>query len=165
MKLLDILQDPRHRDYPFDKWVSGKDLATLEAEADALEQFRKTSDSLYDRVRALLFLSNLHQFHIVALSMGEALLPYAAVENIRNRHFEQAIADLLAARAAQGNSPALSSALAAAYRGLAFETLAKQVRRSVRSFAGNQWMFRVGHRLDYPLQLRRELLTAQPFPV
>ena len=38
------------------------------------------------------------------------------------------------------------------YRSLAFQTLADQVRRSVRSVRGNQWMFRVGHPADYPLR-------------
>jgi hypothetical protein len=55
----------------------------------------------------------------------------------------------------------MSSALAAAYRALGFQTLADQVRRSVRSVRGNQWMFRAGHAGDYPLRIRREL-TQRP---
>ena len=57
-----------------------------------------------------------------------------------------------------GPSDAISSALAAAYHRLAFQTLADQVRRSVRSVRGNQWMFRMGHPADHPLRLRPELL-------
>jgi len=53
---------------------------------------------------------------------------------------------------------ATSSALAAAYHGLAFQTLAAQVRRSVRAVRGNRWMSRTGHPADYPLSLRPELL-------
>ena len=51
---------------------------------------------------------------------------------------------------------------------LAFQTLADQVRRCVRSVRGNQWMFRVGHPADHPLRLRPELLRRSgdgPFPV
>ena len=59
---------------------------------------------------------------------------------------------------AEGPSDAISSALAAAYQRLAFQTLADQVRRSVRSVRGNQWMFRMGHPADHPLRLRPELL-------
>src|SRR6185369_14438870 len=59
-------------------------------------------------------------------------------------------------------SDALSSALAAAYHRLGFQTLADQVRRSVRSVRGNQWMFRVGHPADQPLRIRRELLQIEP---
>jgi len=61
---------------------------------------------------------------------------------------------------ADGASDALSSALAAAYHRLAFQTLADQVRRSVRTVKGNQWMFRMGHPNDQPLRLRPELLRA-----
>ncbi len=56
----------------------------------------------------------------------------------------------------------MASALAATYHQLGFQTLADQVRRSVRSVRGNQWMFRVfrvGHPSDHPLRIRRELLT------
>ncbi len=58
-------------------------------------------------------------------------------------------------------SDALSSALAAAYHRIAFQTLADQVRRSVRSVRGNQWMFRVGHPGDQPLRVRPELLQRE----
>ena len=71
-------------------------------------------------------------------------------------------------RRAEGSSDGLSSALAAAYRGLAFQTLADQVRRSVRSVRGNQWMFRTGHPADYALRMRAELLRrgpGEPFPI
>ena len=61
-----------------------------------------------------------------------------------------------------GPSDGLSSALAQAYHQLGFQTLADQVRRSVRTVRGNQWMFRLGHPADHPLRIRRELLTADP---
>jgi hypothetical protein len=35
-----------------------------------------------------------------------------------------------------------------------------QVRRSVRSVRGNQWMFRTGHPADQPLRIRPELLRG-----
>ncbi len=162
MTLLDILERPELRDCPFELAVAGKSLAELLEEANTLDVFRTQTTNLYDKVRALLFLSNLHQYHIVPLATDAALLPYNAVEEIRSRHFERAIAEL---RSTSGLSPAISSALAAAYRGLAFQTLAEQVRRSVRSFPGNQWMFRTGHHRDYPLRLDAALLAPNPYPV
>src|SRR5204863_6277943 len=52
---------------------------------------------------------------------------------------------------------------------LAFQTLADQVRASVRGAAGNRWMFRTGSAHDHPLRVRPELLArpgpAAPFPV
>src|SRR5207249_4600042 len=68
----------------------------------------------------------------------------------------------LAAMRDKGPSDAISSALAGAYKELAFATLANQVRRSVRSVRGNQWMFRIGHGADQPLRIRRELLQRSP---
>jgi hypothetical protein len=165
MSLLDILTNPAQRDTAFDTWAKDKSLTELEAEANTLEHFRISATSLYDKVRALLFLSNLHQFYIVPLAQAATLLPYSSVESIRSRHYERAITELLEVRASQGNSAALSSALAAAYRGLAFQTLAEQVRKSVRAFPGNQWMFRIGHASDYPLRLAPALLASSPYPV
>src|SRR5207248_2891592 len=62
-------------------------------------------------------------------------------------------------QAVDGAGAVVSSALAAAYYGLGFQTLADQVRRSVRSVRGNQWMSRIGHPSDYPLSIRREMLA------
>ena len=160
MTLVDRITARAHA--PFEEWTAGRPLADLLAEAARLEAFRKDATNLYDRVRALVFLSTLHRFSIGPLAPASALIPYRAIEHIRARRFEQAIAELLAPGLA---SPALSSALATAYRGLAFQTLADQVRQSVRRFPGNQWMFRTGHLADYPLRLRPELTTPGPFPV
>src|SRR5207244_11087258 len=71
--------------------------------------------------------------------------------------FEEAIDAFLAVRQAQGPHDAICSALAASYLRLAFQTLADQVRHSVRSVRGNQWIFRMGHPADHPLRLRPEL--------
>ena len=87
-----------------------------------------------------------------------ALIPFAGYDNLLKRRFEEAIDIFLGAQAADGPSAAISSALAAAIARSRFQTLADQVRRSVRSVRGNQWMFRTGHPADYPLRIRPELL-------
>ncbi len=105
---------------------------------------------------------------VAAPQNGRALIPFDGYEKFLNRRFEEAIGIFLAAQKRDGLSDGLSSALAAAYRGLAFQTLADQVRRSVRSVRGNQWMFRTGHPADYALRLRPELLkraNGDPFPI
>jgi len=167
MRLLERItsSDPAIRDLAFEAWADGQPERELLSEAGRLDAFRRESTNLYDRVRALVFLSTLHRFHITVAAGGRELIPYGAIEHIRGRRFEQAISELLAAQSEQGASPALSSALATAYRGLAFQTLADQVRQSVRRFPGNQWMFRTGHIADYPLRLHPALLTAGPFAV
>ena len=167
MRLLERItsNDPAIRDLAFEVWADGQSERELLTEARRLDGFRRESTNLYDRVRALVFLSTLHRFHISAAATGRELIPYGAIEHIRGRRFDQAVSELLAAQNQNGASAALSSALATAYRGLAFQTLADQVRQSVRRFPGNQWMFRTGHIGDYPLRLHPALLCGSPFAV
>ena len=130
-------------------------------EAAVLDAFRRDSDNLYNRVRALFFLASIHRFHLPSrpeLKPG-GHIPFQGYEQLLHRRFEEAIDTFLTAQSEQGPSDALSSSLAAAYHRLAFQTLADQVRRSVRTVRGNQWMFRMGHPKDQPLRFRPELLN------
>jgi hypothetical protein len=156
------------RDVSLDALCQGLTIDELLAECQALEKFRRGCDNLYERVRALFFLYAIHRFHIPVLpaTAAPALIPFGGYEHLLERRFEEAIEVFLAAQAEQGASAAISSALAASYRALGFQTLADQVRRSVRSVRGNQWMFRAGHTDDYPLRLRPELVAGDPvFPI
>jgi hypothetical protein len=157
--------DPELRNRSLDSFCSRATTAELIGEAADLELRRHTSENLYDRVRALFFLFAIHRFHLPLrpeISSSKTLIPYSGVERLLTRRYEEAISTFLAAQSAHGFSDGLSSALASAYRGLAFQTLADQVRRSVRSVRGNQWMFRTGHPSDYALRLRRELFPSSP---
>jgi hypothetical protein len=132
----------------------------LLAECDSLEAFRRTSTNLYERVRALFFLYAIHRFHL-PMKQGVArrgLIPFDGYNHLLARRFEEAVEVFLGQMRNAGPSDAISSALASAYKELAFATLANQVRRSVRSVRGNQWMFRIGHAADQPLRIRPELL-------
>jgi hypothetical protein len=156
------------RDRSLDALCRHASLDELLAECQALDRFRRTSDNLYERVRALFFLYAIHRYHIPLRPAAgtPAPIPFSGYSNLLKRRFEEAIDLFLAAQAERGPSAAISSALAAGYRSLAFQTLADQVRRSVRSVRGNQWMFRAGHPADYPLRLRSELLEGAPlFPI
>ena len=164
-------QDPAERNRSLDAFCRPASAETLLAEAEALDSFRRFSDNLYHRVRAQFFLYAIHRFHL-PFKPGVApsgLIPFAATSHILNRRFEQAIELLLRMQRESGPSAPVSSGLAAAYRGLGFQTLANQVRVSVRSFRGNNWLSRIGHPFDYPLVIRRELLTPDPatglFPI
>lgn len=152
--------DAAARNRSLDQVCARLTLRALLAEADALERFRRQSDSLYDRVRALLFLYAIHRFHLPAREGlgGGALIPFAGYEHLLSRRFEEAVQSFLELQREAGPGDGVSSALAAAYHRLAFQTLADQVRRSVRSVRGNQWMFRMGHPVDHPLRIRPELL-------
>jgi hypothetical protein len=161
--------DAAVRDRSLDAICRDLPLEELAFECAALDRFRRSSDNLYERVRALFFLYAIHRFHVPlrAQTGAPARIPYAGYTHLLKRRFDEAIDLFLAAERSSGSGAVISSALAAAYRGLGFQTLADQVRRSVRSVRGNQWMFRAGHPADYPLHLRPELLRpdAGLFPV
>lgn len=172
--------DARERDRSIDDACQGLGVDGLLAEAVALDRFRRGCGNLYQRVRALFMLAAIHRYLVPrALGTGPssagcgttAVIPAAAVDHLLARRFEEAIDLLLVRQGAAGPSASLSSALATAYREFGLQTLANQVRRSVRSIRGNQWMFRVGHPVDHPLRVRRELLRGGgqppkvPFPV
>src|SRR5687768_434 len=153
--------DEATRNRSLDELCAPAGFATLLAECEALEAFRRRSENLYERVRALFYLAAIHRFHLPARAELKAggRIPFQGYEQLLQRRFEEAIEIFSKALKADGPSDALSSALAAAYHRLAFQTLADQVRRSVRTVRGNQWMFRMGHPKDQPLRVRRELLT------
>ena len=161
--------DPTVRNRSLDAFCRAATLAELQSESAALDRFRRASDNLYERVRALFFLYAIHRFHLPFKPgvRAQAPIPFSGYDHLLSRRFEEAIEIFLTAQSANGDSAAISSALAAAYHGLGFQTLAGQVRRSVRTVRGNQWMFRTGHPADYPLRLRPELLnqTGGLFPI
>ena len=163
--LTDVItsQDAETRNRSLDALCRAATLEELLRECEALDRFRRSSDNLYERVRALFFLYAIHRFHISTrpFAASRALIPFAGYTNLLKRRFEEALDIFLAAQAASGPSAALSSALAAGYRSLGFQTLADQVRRSVRSVRGNQWMFRAAHPEDAPLRIRPELLKRE----
>ncbi len=139
-------------------------LQQLLDDAAALDQFRRHESNLYHRVRALFFLEAIYRYHVpLRLQPADSgLIPFAGYENLLNRRFIEAIDTFLETQTTTGITDGLSSALAGAYHQLAFQTLADQVRRSVRMVRGNQWMFRIGHPADHPLRIRPELLAIDP---
>ena len=164
MSLLELITSPdiTVRNQALDAFCNNLTIGQLLEEAALLDHFRRDSDNLYDRVRALFFLASIHRFHLPSrtdLKPG-GHIPFHGYEQLLHRRFEEAIDTFLTAQSEQGPGDALSSSLTAAYHRLAFQTLADQVRRSVRTVRGNQWMFRMGHPKDQPLRVRPELLTA-----
>jgi len=163
--------DPAIRNRSLDGFCRTAEAASLVEAAGALDAFRRQSENLYERVRATFFLAAIYRYHLPPKlpASCKALVPFGGYTHLLGRRFEEAIDDFRAVEQHQGPSDAIASALAAAYQALAFQTLADQVRRSVRSVRGNQWMFRMGHPADHPLEIRaalkRRASPEQPFPV
>lgn len=167
MPLTDIIRatEPAVRNRPLEVACAALPFPALLAECESLETFRRESGNLYERVRALFFLYAIHRFHLPARPEipADGRIPYTGVERLLDRRFDEAVRVFRTEQAARGPSDPLASALAAAYYGLAFQTLADQVRRSVRGVAGNRWMFRTGVPGEHPLRVRPEL-TRRPAP-
>jgi hypothetical protein len=137
--------------------------ASLEEKLQAcsdLETFRQACQNLYERVRACLFLHAIYRFDIQEDPSVRAagLIPYAGFTDVMERRYEQAITAFRRTLAEDAPNGAICSALAQAYEQIAFQTLADQVRRSVRSCQGNRWMFRVGGVDEHPLRIHPRLL-------
>jgi hypothetical protein len=162
VRVTDIIEAtaPAVRDLAIERWCADRPAAELLAACAELEVYRRREANLYKRVRALFFLAAIHRYHLPARSgfPRTGRVPYDGFSRMLERRFEEAISGFLRAQAAQGANETLSSALAAAYHALGFQTLADQVRHTVRSTRGNAWMFRLGHPLDQPLRVRPELL-------
>ena len=166
MALLTLITsaDDGVRDLSLDAACEKLSLSELLTEAELLDAFRRTSENLYHRVRALLFLYSIHRFHLPLRFAREdsnekkSAIPFKGYNNLLDRRFEEAIDIFLKVQREEAPSDSISSALASVYHRLAFQTLADQVRRSVRSVSGNQWMFRMGHPADQPLRIRPELV-------
>ena len=165
-KLLNIITsgDPSERDTALAEACAELSLAELLEECIELDLFRRESGNLYERVRALFFLSAIHRVHLPPRLPPRRMgyIPFEGQEYLLCRRFAEAIDVFHLAVAEQGANDALSSALAEGYRELAFQTLAAQVRRSVRTVRGHQWMFRMGHPADHPLSITDELLEPLP---
>ena len=167
-RLVDIVTagDAELRDAALDAVARELDLEALLRERSALDELRRRSDNLYERVRALFFLHALHRFHLPTRAgcAARGHVPAEGVAQLFERRFEEALAAFRRAEAEQGVNDALLSAQAAAYHGLGFQTLADQVKRSVRAVRGNRWSFRCGHPLDQPLRVDRALLPQDDAP-
>ena len=162
VRVTDIIEAaaPAVRDLAIERWCAARPAAELLAACAELEAYRRRETNLYKRVRALFFLAAIHRYHLPARPefLRTGRVPYDGFSRMLERRFEEAISGFLHAQTAQGANETLSSALAVAYHALGFQTLADQVRHTVRSTRGNAWIFRLGHPLDQPLRVRPELL-------
>jgi UDP-N-acetylglucosamine pyrophosphorylase len=128
-----------------------------------LDEFRKSTPNLYDKVRAILFLYAGFRFFLMESKETPAVgkISYAGFEDLLSRHFDHAITTFWQEIDKGGANAAVFSALAEAYHNLSFQILADQVRKSVRSSKGNQWMFRVGHKDEHPIRIHPKLMQRQ----
>ncbi|MCC9136043.1 UTP--glucose-1-phosphate uridylyltransferase [Pontibacter silvestris] len=143
--------------YQISQKLTAKELLAALRELDS---FRKSTPNLYDKVRAILFLYAGFRFFLMETKETPSIgkISYTGFEDLLARRFEHAIATFLKELDKHGPNATLFSALAESYHHLSFQILADQVRKSVRSSKGNQWMFRVGHQEEHPIRIHSKLL-------
>lgn len=127
---------------------------------EMLDSFRRQSENLYQRVRSSMFLHALQRYVVQQAPdlPATGFIPFEGYEDLLHRRFDHAIESFLAEQRRQGPNHALASALALGYEQITYQTLADQVRRSVRQSRGNRWMFRVGEVEEQSLQIHPRLL-------
>ncbi len=158
-----ISTDRAIRDRPLEDLCRGLSDAELINECAELDRFRRETSNLYERVRALFFLYAIYRFHLPQqlTDVKPGCIPVSGFEHLLKRRFHEAVEAFQAAANADGLTDTICSALATGYYQLGLQFLANQVRHSVRSARGNQWMFRTGRAEDHPLRFRTELLHQQ----
>jgi len=128
-----------------------------------LEKFRKTTQNLYERVRACIFLYAGYRFYMMESDKinDAGHISEEGYNNYLKRNYEKAISIFFKSINNDGLNSNICSCLAECYHQLTFQILTEQVRKSVRSSLGNQWMFRVGHYDEHPLKIHSKLLTRE----
>ncbi len=123
--------------------------------------FVRTSNNLYHRVRSLFFLYAIHRFHLPRQLAGRECgrIPLKASSTCCSEDSSKPSASLTSNKSKMAQA-SLSARTRGSLSSIGFSTLADQVRKSVRTVRGNQWMFRTGHPADLPLRLRKELLST-----
>ena len=153
-------QDPQIRDIPFHTLCQGLSADQINVYLLELEDFRKRTENLYEKVRASIFLYAGYRFFLLDAKTIRPTgpIPMEGYKNLLERNYEKALSYFYSARDQQANDN-LISCLAESYHQNTFQVLADQVRKSVRSSSGNQWMFRVGHPDEHPLKIHPALLA------
>lgn len=156
-------QDPSSRDRSVFELIEGASPEEVLRACDDLEEFRRSADNLYERVRASLFLHAIYRFRLEDEPEIRATgtIPFDGFKDLLERRFEQAIGLFRNAVRREGLNGTIASALAQAYEQIAFQSLADQVRRSVRNCQGNRWMFRVGQADEHPIRIHPGLLERE----
>src|SRR5215216_5292301 len=112
--------DPAVRNESLEPFCARATLDELIKACGELDAFRRESENLYERVRALFFLYAIHRFYlpVKAGMKSKGTLPFKGYTHLLQRRFEEAIEDFLEVQERDGANDAISSALAVAYHWL-----------------------------------------------
>ena len=127
-----------------------------------LEDFRRSSDNLYHKVRASLFLFMIYRFNLSEKDEtpqhGE--IPFDGVKASFERDFEASIDIYLKnIRDNEKQNSAIFSAIADSYYRISFKYLLDQVKLSISQCAENHNLYNINVLQDYPFSVPSRLTT------
>ncbi|RJQ49631.1 MAG: UTP--glucose-1-phosphate uridylyltransferase [Nitrospiraceae bacterium] len=155
-----ISEDNTLRNRSISSLLQGRTTDELLRFAEELESFRKTSQNLYHKVRAALFLAYIYgyclQYDKNIPEHGTIL--FDGITAAFERNFERSI-QIYLERMRNGTSQALCSALAQSYHKLSFQYLLDQVKQSISNCKENFLLYNIIGIDDYPYTVPEELTT------
>ncbi len=151
-----LSSDDSLRNRSINSLLLGKNSDELLNYAKELDEFRRSSNNLYHKVRASLFLFVIYRHHLskcrnVELS-GE--IPFEGVQAAFERNFEKSLNIYF--QSGQQNS-AVFSAIADSYYQLSFKYLLDQVKLSISQCSENFTLYNIKGINDYPFKVIPEL--------
>jgi len=153
-----LSQDDIVRNRPIDFLLKNKNADQLKTLSEELEEFRKSSNNLYHKVRASLFLFVIFRYFLQSIKEiprnGE--IPFEGIKFALERNFEQAVTIY---RRNGDQNCALYSALADSYYNLSFQYLLDQVKLAISRSDENYHLYNINGLDDYPFSVPAELTT------
>ncbi len=156
-----VSEDAALRNRSVDSLLKNKRADELLNIAGELEAFRISSENLYHKVRASLFLFALYRFYLQTDENvpKTGIIPIQGIRSAFKREFEESVEIYL--REISGNlNAALCSAIADSYYQLSFKYLLDQVKQSISHCSENFHLFNINSLSDYPCSVPAELTTA-----
>lgn len=157
-----VSEDGTLRNRSINSLLQNKNKNELLELAEGLEAFRKSSNNLYHKVRASLFLFVIYRFY---LQVNEEIIPYGkipikGVKAAFKRAFEKSIDIYLGEITKNGNrNGSIFSAIAESYHKLSFKYLLDQVKLSISHCNENFHLFNINGLDDYPYSVPAKLTT------
>ncbi len=157
-------EDDALRNRSIESLLQNKNKDELLKLAEELETFRRSSDNLYHKVRASLFLFVIYRFYLQSnIEIKQhGKIPFEGIRAAFDRGFEKSIDIYLKDRTQTKENnlnAALCSAIADSYYKLSFKYLFDQVKLSISHCRENFHLFNIGSLDDYPYSVPEELIT------
>jgi galactokinase/mevalonate kinase-like predicted kinase len=151
-----VSEDETCRHRPINILLQDKNRNDLLRLAEELERFRTSTENLYHKVRASLFLFVIYRFYLQKNSevLQHGKIPFEGVRASFERDFEKAIEIYLSS----GNyNSAVFSAIADSYYKVSFKYLLDQVKLSISHRSENYHLYNITNLDDYPFSVPEEV--------